>query len=146
MKPLRNAAVAGMLVGGAIAIAKPLPTQQPAGVEQRSRTDAPLYPRTSTADRPKLSVVRTVEPTPADSNKNNSQRRLTYAAIGGVLGALIGAVAGNQYAQAHKPPCVNVPAGPPCRYLDADNSSSYRVDGIGLGAGLGALLGLLRAR
>ena len=49
-------------------------------------------------------------------------------------------------AQAHKPPCVNVPAGPPCRYLDADNSSSYRVDGIGLGAGLGALLGLLRAR
>ena len=134
------------MFGAAIAVANPLPAQQPAGVERDFRGDQPLLPRTSVARQPKLSVVRTVEPTPVDSNKNASHRRLTYAAVGGVLGALVGAVAGNQYAQAHRPPCVNVPAGPPCRYLDPDNSSSYRADGIGLGAGLGVLLGVLIAR
>jgi len=65
---------------------------------------------------------------------------------GAVLGAALGATLGNQYAQAHKPGCVNVPAGPPCRHLDPDNSSSYQAAAIGLGTGLGVLVGVLLSR
>jgi hypothetical protein len=85
-------------------------------------------------------------PDRSQRTSTTGQRTLKYGVIGGVLGAVIGAVVGNQYAQAHKPPCVNVPAGPPCRYLDPDNSSSDRGLGIGLGAGLGAVIGILLAR
>ena len=62
------------------------------------------------------------------------------------IGPSAWAVAGNQYAQAHKPACVYVPAGPPCRYLDTDNSAMHRTSGIVLGAGLGATVGVLLAR
>jgi len=146
MKPLRSAAVAAVALLALIAIAKPLPAQQPAGIEPQSHRDRYASARSHPADHSMLGIVGTVRFTPADSNRNTAQRGLRYAVIGGVLGGVIGAVAGNQYAQTHKPPCVNVPAGPPCRYLDPDNSSSYRGLGIGLGMGLGALIGFLRAR
>ena len=117
LKRLKKAAIARVALLASIAIANPLPAQQPAGIEPPSHRDRHAFARS----------------TPA-------------TVIGGVLGAVIGAVAGNQYAEAHNPPCMTVPAGPPCRYLDPDNSSSYRGLGIGLGAGLGVIIGILRAR
>ena len=124
---------------------EPLPAQRPAAIEPSSHRERHAFAQSNRADST-LGVVAALRFAPADSNRNAGQRTVRYAVIGGVLGAVIGAVVGNQYAQAHKPPCVRVPAGPPCRYLDPDNSSSYRGLGIGLGAGLGLVIGVLRAR
>ena len=128
-----------------VAIAEPLSAQQPAGIAGHTHRDMNALERSASVDLLALEVASAVRPVRADSNRNES-RRLKYLAGGAVLGAALGAVLGNQYAQAHRPACVNVPAGPPCRYLDSDNSSSYKAAAIGLGTGLGVLIGVLLSR
>jgi len=145
MKPSKRVAFARLTLFASFAIAGPLSAQQPAGITRQSHRDGHAVALSPSTDQLVLDVASALRSARADSNKDES-RRLKYAGVGAALGALVGAVLGHQYAQAHKPACVNVPAGPPCRYLDPDNSSSYLAAGIGLGTGLGLLIGVLLSR
>jgi hypothetical protein len=80
------------------------------------------------------------------SANSSTDHRGRNALIGAAVGTLTGFVAGDMYARSHKPPCVNVPAGPPCRYLDPDNSNDYRVVGLLGGLTVGAILGSVLSR
>jgi hypothetical protein len=144
MKLLNSTITFGVFI--IIAASQVLAAQQPSGVARHSYREVatpPPYLRTNairgTGSESRQLVV-------VDSGADAARRRRIYATVGGLAGALVGAVAGNHYARAHRPPCVNVPAGPPCRYLDPDNSDTYKVTGVALGAGLGLLSGLLLSR
>ena len=137
---------AGLVLLAPMGVATALPAQQPAGIERQPHRERPSLTPSIGPDSSAPQIGQATRPASPDSSRKDTRRQLTYVAVGGVLGAAIGAVVGNQLAQAHKPACVNVPAGPPCRVLDPDNSSSYRALGIGLGAGLGMLIGFLRVR
>lgn len=68
----------------------------------------------------------------ADSGEHHMVlRSLIAVAAGGILGGVLA----NQYAQAHRPPCLPTPAGFCVR--DSDHSNVYRAIGIGVGASTG---------
>jgi len=95
--------------------------------------------------RPATAGTRRVTVVIADSSAVAAQHHTVLRAlIGVVAGGILGGVLANQYAQAHRPPCLPTPAGFCQR--DSDQSNAYRAIGIGVGAAGGWFVGVRLAR